>query len=243
MTAEVWFRMEWFPEYPFMKMIHHILVSAVLVPLIVAGAAGAINIYVVDGAGPLMRRSAGECAPAQAAVLLGAGVYSGKRVSPVVYDRIIAAVELYRAGRVGKILVTGDHGTPYYDEVNTIHHWLRKKEVPERDIFTDYAGFSTYDSMVRAREVFAVESAILVTQEYHLPRALHIASSLGIKAQGLVADRREYRHIARYTAREIPARVKDFFYAEVLKPVPRYLGRRIPITGDGRVSRDHAAGK
>ncbi len=235
--------MEWFPEYPFMKMIHHILVSAVLVPLIVAGAAGAINIYVVDGAGPLMRRSAGECAPAQAAVLLGAGVYSGKRVSPVVYDRIIAAVELYRAGRVGKILVTGDHGTPYYDEVNTIHHWLRKKEVPERDIFTDYAGFSTYDSMVRAREVFAVESAILVTQEYHLPRALHIASSLGIKAQGLVPDRREYRHIARYTAREIPARVKDFFYAEVLKPVPRYLGRRIPITGDGRVSRDHAAGK
>jgi len=235
--------MEWFPEYPFMKMIHHILVSAVLVPLIVAGAAGAINIYVVDGAGPLMRRSAGECAPAQAAVLLGAGVYSGRRVSPVVYDRILAAVELYRSGRVGKILISGDHGTPYYDEVNTIHHWLRKKAVPERDIFTDYAGFSTYDSIVRAKEVFEVQTAILVTQEYHLPRALHIASSLGIDAQGLVADRRGYRHIVRYTAREIPARVKDYFYANMLKPAPRHHGRPVPITGDGRASRNHASGE
>jgi len=232
--------MEWFPEYSLMTTVRHISVIAVLALLLVAGAAGAINMHVVGEAGPHIRRSAAECAPAQAAVLLGAGVYSGRRVSPVVYDRIIAAVELYRAGRVGKILVTGDHGTPYYDEVNTIHHWLRKKGVPERDIFTDYAGFSTYDSMVRAKEVFAVESAILVTQEYHLPRALHIASSLGIKAQGLVADRREYRHNFRYAAREIPARVKDFYYTEVLKPAPRCLGGRIPITGEGRASRDHA---
>ncbi len=223
-----------------MKMLRIILVFTLLPLLLCAGAVWRINAYIVSGAEPHIRRSAAECAPAQAAVLLGAGVYSGRRVSPVVYDRIIAAIELYRAGRVGKILVTGDHGTPYYDEVNTIHHWLRKQEVPERDIFTDYAGFSTYDSMVRAKEVFAVESAILVTQEYHLPRALYIASSLGIRAQGLAADRREYRHIFRYAAREIPARVKDFLYAEVLKPAPRYLGAGIPITGDGRASRDHA---
>jgi SanA protein len=141
-----------------MTTVRHISVIAVLALLLVAGAAGAIKLACGRRSGGPYPALGAECAPAQAAVLLGAGVYSGRRVSPVVYDRIIAAVELYRAGRGGKILVTGDHGTPYYDEVNTIHHWLRKKGVPERDIFTDYAGFSTYDSMVRAKEGFAVES-------------------------------------------------------------------------------------
>ncbi|HNU91596.1 MAG TPA: ElyC/SanA/YdcF family protein [Spirochaetota bacterium] len=226
-----------------MKTLRYILIIAIFLSLLAGGAVWHINSCMERKATPLIRRTAEECAPAQAAILLGAGVYSGRRVSPVVYDRILAAVELYRSGRVGKILISGDHGTPYYDEVNTIHHWLRKKAVPERDIFTDYAGFSTYDSIVRAKEVFEVQTAILVTQEYHLPRALHIASSLGIDAQGLVADRRGYRHIVRYTAREIPARVKDYFYANMLKPAPRHHGRPVPITGDGRASRNHASGE
>lgn len=222
-----------------MKKLKFILSAAFLALALVAAAVWSINARMAHNAVPLMRRSAGECAPAQAAVLLGAGVYSGKRVSAVVYDRILTAVDLYRAGRVKKILVTGDHGTRYYDEVNTILHWLKRYAVPERDIFTDYAGFSTYDSMVRAKEVFGVSSAILVTQEYHLPRALYIASSLGMEAQGFAADRRSYRYLPRYAAREIPARVKDYLFVTVLKPVPRFMGAGIPITGDGRASRDH----
>ncbi len=222
-----------------MKVLKLICATAVIVALSAGGAAWSISAHMTRRAAPLVRRSVDECAPAQAAVLLGAGVYSGKRVSAVLYDRIVSALALYRSGRVKKILVTGDHGTRYYDEVNTILHWLRRSGVPQEDIFTDYAGFSTYDSMVRAKEVFTVSSAVLVTQEFHLPRALYIASSLGVEAQGLVADRRVYRHLSRYSAREIPARVKDFLYAVVLRPAPRFLGERIPITGDGRSSRDH----
>ncbi len=221
-----------------MKTLRYILIIAIFLSLLAGATVWHINSCMQRNAAPLIRRTAEECAPAQAAILLGAGVYSGRRVSPVVYDRILAAVELYRSGRVGKILISGDHGTPYYDEVNTIHHWLRKKAIPERDIFTDYAGFSTYDSIVRAKEVFEVQTAILVTQEYHLPRALHIASSLGIDAQGLVADRRGYQRIARYTAREIPARVKDFFYVKLLRPGQSRSGSQVPITGDGRASRN-----
>ncbi len=131
----------------------HTIAGAARIAL-AAAAVWFINARMTHTTVPLIRRSAGECAPAQAAVLLGAGVYSGKRVSAVVYDRILTAVDLYRAGRVKKILVTGDHGTRYYDEVNTILHWLKRYAVPERDIFTDYAGFSTM-TQVRAKEVFA----------------------------------------------------------------------------------------
>ncbi len=213
-----------------------IVIAAVLAA--VSAAAVGINIAMVRHSARYIAASPRECRHAQAAVLLGAGVYSNKRVSAVAYDRIVTAAELYNAGKVQKILITGDHGTPYYDEVNTILHWLRKFNIPESDIFTDHAGFSTYESIVRARRVFEVESAVLVTQEFHLPRALYIAAGQGIKVQGYRADRQKYIYIKRYTAREYFARVKDFLNVHLFRPTPRFLGAKLPITGDGRKSRD-----
>jgi len=198
-----------------------------------------INARIVNTSAGLIKDSPDRLGKAQAAVLLGAGVYGNKRVSAVAYDRIVSAVDIYKAGKADKILITGDHGKKYYDEVNTILHWLRKYRIPEKDIFTDYAGFSTYDSIVRAGEVFGVKSAVLVTQEFHLPRALYIASRRGMIVQGYPADRQRYVYIRRYVFREYMARVKDFLFVHVFRPAPRFLGEKIPITGDGRASRDH----
>jgi len=171
---------------------------------------------------------------ADAAILPGAGVYGKHRVSAIAYDRIVKSVELYRAGKVKKILITGDHGTRYYDEVNAIRRWCIKYGVPARDIFMDHAGFSTYESIYRAKNIFRVKNAIIVTQRYHLSRALYLADRMGIHATGYPADRRGYLNIKKYSAREYLARIKDFFYINLLRPKPKFLGKEIPISGDGR---------
>lgn len=174
---------------------------------------------------------------AQAAIILGAAVYRNKNLSAIAHDRTIRALHLYRDGIVDKILISGDHGQKNYDEVNTIKRWCIKSGVPERDIFTDHAGFSTYESIYRAKEIFMVQSAIIVTQKYHLPRALYIAQGKNIKAEGYTADMRTYREIVWYEIREYPARIKDFIYLNILRVKPKYLGKKIPITGDGRDSK------
>lgn len=175
--------------------------------------------------------------PAQVALVLGAYVFPDGRVSAMVEDRLLAAYDLYTTGKVDKILLTGDHGRVEYDEVNTMRRFLEAKGVPTEDIFMDHAGFDTYDSMYRARDVFAVQSAIVVTQGFHLPRAVWIARQMGLDVQGVVADRWVYDKAWYYEAREWAARVKAC--AEVVshrKPV--FLGPVIPITGDGRATHD-----
>jgi len=178
-----------------------------------------------------------EAKPAQAVIVLGALVYSDGRVSPMLADRLETALALYRAGKVDKILVSGDHGRVEYDEVNTMRRYLEERGVPPEDIFMDHAGFDTYDSMYRARAIFACEDVIVVTQEFHLPRALWIANRLGLKAQGVVADRHVYGTEGYYELREAAARIKAF--GEVLvRRKPVFLGPVIPIDGDGRQTHD-----
>lgn len=184
-----------------------------------------------------IKKSKGELKHAQAAIILGAAVYRNKNLSAIAYDRLIRALHLYKAGIVDKILISGDHGQKNYDEVNTIKRWCIKYGVPERDIFTDHAGFSTYESIYRAKEIFLVESAIIVTQRYHLPRALYLAQGKNIKAEGYTADMRTYKNIVWYEIREYPARIKDFIYLNIFNITPRFLGKKIPITGDGRDSK------
>lgn len=174
---------------------------------------------------------------AYTAIVLGARVYRDETLSHVYQDRVQTALELYQDGRVEKLLISGDHGRKEYDKVNAAKDYLLEHGVESQDIFMDHAGFDTYDSMYRARDIFQVEDAIIVTQEFHLPRALYIARKLGLDAYGINADKRVYLNVLRNDIRESLARAKAFVNI-VLKSKPKYLGELIPITGDGHVTWD-----
>lgn len=172
---------------------------------------------------------------APAALVLGAGVSGKHRVSWIFQERLDKAVELYESGKVKKILVSGDNGQEDYDEVTAAKNYLiTEKKIPPQDIFLDHAGFDTYDSLYRAREVFVADSYIIVTQAFHLPRALYIAQNLGLKVQGVSAgSETNYQDGESWANREILANVKAT--ADVLmKTKPKYLGKQFPLTGDGR---------
>ncbi len=181
--------------------------------------------------------SIGEIDHAPVAIVLGAKVKDDGEPSDILRDRLLTAIDLYRAGSVEKILVSGDDGQIEYDEVNAMRLYLLAADVDPDDIFLDHAGFDTYDSMARANKVFGVTKSIIVTQEYHLPRALYLANAFGIDAQGVAADRQTYLGILRYEARELLADVKAV--VDVIFHVsPHFLGDVVDITGDGRVTWD-----
>ncbi|MTI82052.1 MAG: hypothetical protein FH758_14485 [Firmicutes bacterium] len=175
---------------------------------------------------------------AQAAIVLGAYVSPEGVLCDMLEDRVRTAVNLYKEDKVDKILMTGDHGRTSYDEVNHMRKYAENMGVPANDIFMDHAGFSTYESMYRAKDVFCVESAIIVTQNFHLPRAIYIARTLGIKSKGVSADRQIYRGADYYEFREILARNKDFINVNILKPKPTFLGPTLSISGNGIITHD-----
>lgn len=173
---------------------------------------------------------------AQAALVLGAQVKPDGTPSHMLADRITAAEELYKAGRVDKLLLSGDHSRVSYDEVGAMRRILLGRGIPAHDIFTDHAGFDTWDSAQRAKRVFNVDSAVVVTQGFHMARALYDARKAGLEATGFLADRRSYgRVMARLRVREAAARVKTLGDV-VTGAEPHFLGAQIPITGDGRAS-------
>jgi len=200
----------------------------------------AVNVWIVaTTAGDRYARVA-DAPRRQAAIVPGALVYRDGRPSDILADRLQTALELYRSGKVDKILASGDHGRTHYDEVNTMRRWLAARGVASEDIFMDHAGFDTCDTMQRAHRVFRVASAVVVTQDFHLPRAVYLARQAGIEAVGVKADRHRYRKEVQNTLRESVARAKSF--AEVHLGIgPRFLGPEIPITGDGRATWDAAA--
>ncbi|MGI6554842.1 MAG: SanA/YdcF family protein [Bacillota bacterium] len=176
---------------------------------------------------------------ADAILILGARVHSDGNVSLMLHDRLTTGYELFEKGKAPKIIVSGDHGRKEYDEVNAMKSFLKEKSVPSEDIFMDHAGFSTYESLYRARDIFQVKKVIIVTQEFHLTRALFIARELGLEAHGVAADKHIYHTVMlKSELREILARNKDFLTAKIIKPLPTYLGDVIPVTGDGRVTDD-----
>jgi len=170
-------------------------------------------------------------------LVLGAGVWDNSRPSPMLEDRLITAINLYNDGVSGKILMSGDNGQEYYDEVNVMKNYAIERGVPSEDIFMDHAGFSTYESIYRAKNIFQVESVVIVTQKYHLHRALYNARRFGLKAYGISADRNEYSGQGYRDKREFLARNKDFIYS-IFKPKPAFLGEIIPIGGDGDITND-----
>jgi SanA protein len=175
---------------------------------------------------------------AQAALVLGAYVMPNGRPSAMLEDRLRAAAQLYRDGRVDKVLASGDHGRPDYDEVNAMRAELVRLGVPDDVIFTDHAGFATLDSVVRARKVFDVKSAIIVTQPFHMSRALWLAHHAGLTAYGLEAGKgKDYGSKGKLAdVRELLARTKAVTDV-VTGAKPKFLGPRVDIAGDAAASR------
>ncbi|MPM16530.1 ElyC/SanA/YdcF family protein [Clostridium sp. C8] len=174
-----------------------------------------------------------------AIIVLGAGVRSDGTPSDILADRLESSVEAYNLGLGNTFVLSGDHGREDYNEVGAMKRYILKSDIDEKVIFMDHAGFSTYDTMYRAKEIFKVDKAIIVTNEYHLPRALYIARKMGIDAYGLKSDKREYQLMDSYKKRELLAQLKDFVYVNILKPEPKFLGEAIPVSSsDGRVTED-----
>jgi vancomycin permeability regulator SanA len=170
-------------------------------------------------------------------LVLGCGVRDDGSPSAMLYDRLQRSVEMYEAGVSDRLLMTGDHGRENYDEVAVMKSFAVDAGVPSEDVFMDHAGFSTYESMYRAKEIFQAKKVIIITQEYHLYRAIYIAESLGLEAYGVAADYRAYYGQTKRDIREVLARVKDFG-TSMIKPKPTYLGKAIPIWGDGNLTND-----
>lgn len=215
-----------------------LLIVLCILVVIAGGTVLIINQY-VERSGSQYIASSTEVPKADVIIVLGAYVFPNGMVSAMLNDRLTEAYELYKLGKANKILVSGDHGRVDYDEVNAMKKFLIDKGVPTQDIFMDHAGFSTYESMYRAREIFQANKVIIVTQGYHLMRAVFDARELGLEAYGVTADRHDYGPImTSYRLREIAARNKDFFAAKFIKPLPTFLGEVIPFTGDGRETDD-----
>ncbi|MDD5986629.1 MAG: ElyC/SanA/YdcF family protein [Eubacteriales bacterium] len=166
-------------------------------------------------------------------LVLGAAVKPDGTPSAMLEDRLAVGVALYKDGAADKLLLSGDNGSVEYNEVKAMKNYALAHGVAAKDIYLDHAGFSTYESMYRAQAIFGVERVIIVTQTYHEYRAIYDAQRLGMQAAGVSADQQRYSGQTGRDLREVMARIKDFFKC-IAKPLPTYLGEKIPIDGDGR---------
>jgi len=201
----------------------------------IAVAVVGANLTVLRGGSDASRRPV--AGPLDCAVVLGAGLRDDGSPSDVLRDRLDESLVLYRTGRVRRILVSGDHRTPSYDEPNAMRVYLEANGVPAEAVFMDHAGLDTYSSMWRARHVFGATRVVVVTQEFHLARAVWCARALGMEAEGSAADRHAYRGIAWLQMREVVSRTKAFVDVTVGRtPHHDGAGARIDLAGDGRVT-------
>lgn len=214
-----------------------IIISAVLAAFCAAAVFG-LDFYIKNSVSGriITAEEAEELSGIDCAVVLGAGVRNGKP-TPMLRDRILTGISLYESGAVPKVIMSGDHGSDDYDEVNVMKNFAMDKGIPDEDIFMDHAGFSTYETLYRAKGVFEADKVIIVTQKYHLYRALYIAEKLGIEAYGVPADLEDYAGQLKRDAREVLARIKDFATC-IIKPDPTYLGDKIPVSGSGSLTND-----
>ena len=161
-----------------------------------------------------------EVPPRRVAIVFGAGITADGRPLPALADRVWTAAELYKAGKVGKLLMSGDNRFIEYNEPEAMRRYALAQGVPDEDIVLDYAGRRTYDTCYRAGYIFGVEDAVLVTQWFHLDRALYTCDKLGIDAVGVAADRREYHSIRFWWWRELAAVTQAWLDLNLLHPTP-----------------------
>lgn len=209
-----------------------IVMAAVLLAILLID--GYVRLSTADRILPIDEAAALD---ADCILVLGAGVRPGGIPSDMLRDRLDTGVALYEAGASDRLLMSGDHGQADYDEVNVMKDYAKEAGVASEVIFMDHAGFSTYESMYRAKEIFGAKKVVIVTQEYHLPRAIYDAKAFGMDAYGVVADQHIYKNMLWNNLRECLARNKDFFYC-IARPEPTYLGDPIPLSGNGDVTND-----
>lgn len=202
---------------------------------------GASNLFVLRSADAFLVETPAASPARFVAIVPGARVYRDGSPSPVLEDRLQCALELYRLGRVRRVLVSGDHGRAAYDESNSMRRWLLARGVAAADVFTDHAGFRTLDTMQRASSVFSVRDAVVCTQRFHLARSVFLARSSGIDAVGVASDRRVYLHRRRDALRETVSRFAAVLDIYLLRTRPRFGGPPIPIQGDVAPSLDEHA--
>jgi SanA protein len=221
-----------FPLRRWPRLFKAAVAGAGMLTLLVALA----NAYVVLGARGESTGDVAEVPGAQVAIVPGALVQPDGKMSSMLADRVRQAARLWHAGKVERVLVSGDHHSWGYDEPDTMRKALVRMGVAPRDVFEDHAGFDTWATMVRARSIFGVDDAVVVTQGFHMPRALYLADAAGIDATGLTADLHHWGYQGRKSSvREVVSRVKAV--VDVTFDTPALAGPKIPIaTTDGRES-------
>ncbi|MBQ7288548.1 MAG: YdcF family protein [Clostridia bacterium] len=207
---------------PLFRLVCFIIITTLL-------TVSAINLYIIFSVNNFISvPDTITVEDADCILVLGAGVRPDGTPSLMLQDRLNTAVELYNAGLCDKILMSGDHGTKYYNEVQAMENYAVEKGIPSEQIFLDHAGFSTYESVYRAKEIFKADKVVIVTQKYHLYRAVYDARRLGLEAYGVQSEGDNYAGQSYRSLREAFARVKDFFIT-IYKPMPTYLGESIPV--------------
>ena len=220
-----------------MNKINKIIIAIVTIIILGIIAVFGINQYVKSVASKNIIQEVENAKESDAILVLGCQVMEDGSLSLMLKDRLDKAIELYKQGISEKIIVSGDHGREEYDEVNAMKKYLIENEIPSESIFMDHAGFSTYESLYRAGYIFKVEKLIVVTQEYHLYRAVYIGNKLGIETYGVPAEKTLYYGQTSREIREILARDKDFVKC-IFKSKPTYLGESIPVSGNGDLTND-----
>ena len=216
--------------------LRRVLDMIVAVALAIVAVFAVTNVVTIVGSkDSIVSADEASISSADAIVVLGASVFADGTPSGILQDRLDDGIALYFAGVAPKLIMSGDNGTESYNEVRVMKQYAIAQGVPSEDIFCDHAGFSTYESMYRAKYVFGCERIVVATQTYHLYRALWSAKSLGMQATGVPSDYREYQKQLQYDIREIPARTKDFFKA-LLRVPSTYVGDAISLDQDGDVT-------
>ena len=205
-----------------------------ILALLIAAVPIGINGWVLQSTASriLTVQKAAELQDVECILVLGCSVRPDGTPSPMLAERLDKGVELYKNGIAPKLLLSGDNGQVEYNEVVTMGNYALGKGVPSYDIFLDYAGFSTYESVYRAKDIFQAKKILIVTQKYHLHRALYIAKAMGLDAYGVACDTQVYAGQVNRDVREILARNKDFL-TSIFKPKPTYLGDPVPVSGPG----------
>ena len=213
------------------KVLKNMAVMVIILTVFCSIFVIAVNAYVakVGDNSICTIQEATELEDVDCIIIYGCFVRKDKTPCNMLKDRLDKGIELYKKGAAPKIIMSGDHSSDAYNEVAVMKQYAIDAGVPSEDIFMDHKGFSTYETAYRAKEVFGVDKAILVTQEYHLYRALYIAKSLGIDAYGVASD------FDVHETREVLARCKDFFTC-MIKPEPAHMGNKLPISGNGNIT-------
>ncbi len=210
------------------RILFLLLLVAIVFSVLLIATVTIINIYVVRSTeDQIIAQDAAIEEDLDCIIVLGAFVYSNGEPSPILKERLDTGISLYKEGVSDKLLLSGDNGQKEYNEVIPMREYALKQGVPDEDIYLDYAGFSTYESMYRLRDIFQVEKAVVVTQTYHLYRALYIGNSLDLNVVGVSAPDRENGQKGR-DIREVFARVKSVGLV-LTGADPTYLGDTVSL--------------